>query len=875
MLNRTSSRFLRGAGQPDLKFLPFLLILIWLPFAAFAQSNDDCLSCHSDKTLKADNGSSLYVDLKSFNTSPHGKAGVSCVDCHQDLENQKEYPHPSPLKSASCLPCHEDIANVYLTSPHGKLLTAGDRRAPDCNSCHRDVHAMSSRHDACSSCDRCHKPVSSMLSQSGHGGAACACSECHGSHSLRQLKPGPKGGCQECHPHQFEAYAAGPHGVARGQGNLNAPDCIACHGGTHSVTRLANAREACQNCHQGRAEAVAGSVHGQAFSDGHGYSAVCYKCHTGHQVYLQKGRNRATCGGCHEKIEDEYEVSLHGYALSKGIRDAPDCTSCHGDHRILTAQDPESPIHRKNIHLTCGRCHGEESVMAEGLIRLPRAALTYEGSVHGQAIRRGLETAATCPDCHGDHSLRGAGDPRSEININNIAGTCGKCHNSIRMEYQESIHGRALKVGITDSPACTGCHGEHQILSPENPQSPTSAARQAQETCARCHNNPVIIRKYGLEGSVVQTYEDSYHGLAVRGRSERAATCSACHTSHNVQPAADSTSTVNPANVVETCRKCHPGANQRFAQSYTHARLGRLESPVNVVVRNLYLFLLLFIIGGMVIHNLIILNWHMLRAKRRQESGQTITRFDRMQIVQHLVLTVTFIGLAVTGFALKFPDAAWVRALSALGLHEGLRSVIHRVMAVLLIAFGVFHIGYILFSRRGREELIALIPTKKDAKDVWLSLMFHIGLSQDKPQFGQFEYSQKGEYWALVWGTFIMALTGFILWFPVRFMNILPVWAIEVAQTVHYYEAWLATLAIVVWHFFFVIFHPEMYPMSWTWLTGKMNVRDVREHHSLWYEELKREGVIKPDGEEKILEDDAESGEEEKSDSKPSESEDS
>ena len=62
--------------------------------------------------------------------------------------------------------------------------------------------------------------------------------------------------------------------------------------------------------------------------------------------------------------------------------------------------------------------------------------------------------------------------------------------------------------------------------------------------------------------------------------------------------------------------------------------------------------------------------------------------------------------------------------------------------------------------------------------------------------------------------------------------------AVTISQTIHYYEAWLATLAILVWHFFFVIFHPEAYPMSWTWITGKMPMEAVRKHHAGWHREL-------------------------------------
>jgi hypothetical protein len=52
-----------------------------------------------------------------------------------------------------------------------------------------------------------------------------------------------------------------------------------------------------------------------------------------------------------------------------------------------------------------------------------------------------------------------------------------------------------------------------------------------------------------------------------------------------------------------------------------------------------------------------------------------------------------------------------------------------------------------------------------------------------------------------------------------------------VATTVHYYEAILATLAILIWHFYHVIFDPDIYPMNWAWFDGKMSEEQFKEEH--------------------------------------------
>jgi formate dehydrogenase gamma subunit len=246
----------------------------------------------------------------------------------------------------------------------------------------------------------------------------------------------------------------------------------------------------------------------------------------------------------------------------------------------------------------------------------------------------------------------------------------------------------------------------------------------------------------------------------------------------------------------------------------------------------------------MVLHNLVIMNYYMMKRRREIETAQWVLRFDKSQVLQHLLLTVTFVTLVVTGFALRFPDAWWVLGLRGIGMTEPVRLNLHRVAAVGLIIASLWHAYYVLLTRRGKVEFRALWVSWRDVKEFVQNLRYHTFRSDRKVRFGRFDYSQKAEYWALIWGTVIMALTGVILWFPAATTRVLPAVTVSAAQTIHYYEAWLATLAILVWHFFFVIFHPEEYPMSWTWLTGKMSRESAEEHHPQWLaEEEERTGA--------------------------------
>ena len=586
-------------------------------------------------------------------------------------------------------------------------------------------------------------------------------------------------------------------------------------------------------------------VDGGVFENSIHGSLSCIDCHAdlagadpyGHASELAP----VDCSVCHDDIVSEYRQSLHYYARERGNTRAPACSGCHGTHNILPSSDPGSPSHRGNIVAMCGACHSSGGLLTDQLVRLPEAARGYALSVHGQAQRRGIDTAAVCSDCHGAHLLKGVLDPQSKINPVNVSATCGACHNDIRDQYDKSIHGRALSAGIVESPTCNTCHGEHQILSPKDPNAATSAARQAMETCASCHENPRMNAKFGLPGNVVSSYQDSYHGWAKKWDSPSAATCVRCHTAHWVLPERDPASTISEQNVTETCRQCHPKADKAFSTSYTHKTAAPSANPVPLWLSWAYMIIIPAVIGGMILHNLVIFLFYLMRRRREELAGDAISRMDRSQVSQHIALAASFTVLVLTGFALRYPDAFWVVPFKWIGLDETLRSIIHRIAGVTLIAISAYHVLYLATSRRGRRDLVGMIPRLRDLTDFIGNMGYYLGWRPHRVRFDQYDYTQKAEYWALVWGTVVMAVSGLVLWFPETAVSYFPTWIVQASQLLHFYEAWLAMLAIIVWHFFFVIVHPEVYPMSWTWITGKMNREEALHHHCEWVERLEKE----------------------------------
>ena len=340
--------------------------------------------------------------------------------------------------------------------------------------------------------------------------------------------------------------------------------------------------------------------------------------------------------------------------------------------------------------------------------------------------------------------------------------TCGKCHNSIAAEYQQSIHGQAVAQGNWSAPVCTDCHGIHSIKAHNDPNSPVSAQNVAQATCARCHEGVRLTQEFGVEGHRVSTYLASYHGLASRLGSQVVANCASCHGTHSIFPSSDPRSTINKANLARTCGQCHPGVTEKFTEAKVH-----VDAPLSADVgskavrwiRRFYLSMIFAVIGGMLLHNFII--WRSKVVARRKTQQQFVTRMPLRFRLQHATLLTSFFVLVVTGFALKFPDS-WFATMLAMGEH--MRGILHRIAAVVLIAVSIYHVFDSALSRDGRRLVRDLFPTLDDARGAWQNLCYYLGLSSRKPEFARFNYAEKAEYWALVWGMFVMAGTGLMLW---------------------------------------------------------------------------------------------------------------
>lgn len=582
---------------------------------------------------------------------------------------------------------------------------------------------------------------------------------------------------------------------------LEHEECVACHTQKEPGKPLVNM------------DIINNSIHNEL---------ECMDCHENiAKVPHDKSNTKVHCGECHDEADELYQTSAHARA-----KQAATCIHCHGTHGILSSIHKNSRVNRKNSVHTCAQCHNDRQLMKKSQVAFPNIVQAYRQSIHSASSSKNGVPNAVCADCHNSHATYRLFDMRAKIFKTNVPQTCGVCHKEIYNAFSQSIHGRKLAQGVPDAPSCTDCHGEHLIRSRTKKDSPTFATNIPKYTCAQCHGVKRFNEKYGLAKQTVETYMQSYHGLAFVMGDYSTANCVSCHGVHNILPSSNPQSLVHSHNLSQTCGQCHPNAGSTFARASIHSPAQPYHQQVFDIIEWFYVLLIIIVVGAMLFHN----SLHFgaaLKERYRQHLENTrrhaIDHFNRNMVLQHAILVISFTVLANTGFALKYSNEWWAVPFTWFEYGPPLRNSIHRMAGAIFCVACLYHLYFIVFTQRGRREIMAMCPHWQDIRDAYTALLHYAGLRKQKLVFGKYSYVEKLEYWALVWGAIIMIATGLLLWFENFSMNVLniPKWVLDAATLVHFYEAVLATLAIIVWHLYHVIFAPEIFPTNFTWLTGK------------------------------------------------------
>lgn len=328
------------------------------------------------------------------------------------------------------------------------------------------------------------------------------------------------------------------------------------------------------------------SVHGRA-------KISCIDCHSDLKGFKDfphpENLKKVNCSECHYDVLRNMEISIH-----KG---KVECIDCHGFHYILEKDNPRSNIYPLNVSEICNDCHLKKVKTKKGFefIKL------FEDSIHGKSLKKsGLIYSATCVSCHGSHDVRAVSSKDSPVSRTNIPYLCDKCHRGILQDFLEGVHGKSFLKGNIDVPVCTDCHGEHDIYPADQPKSKIYHTK-VPEVCGKCHANEILARKYGFSIFQVLTYQRSFHGIATKYGDLRTANCASCHDYHNIRRSSDPKSPTHPDNLSKTCGKCHKGVGRDFAKGKVHVWEEKRENIWAYIVRKFYTIMISVIIGGFLI----------------------------------------------------------------------------------------------------------------------------------------------------------------------------------------------------------------------------------------------------------------------------------
>jgi len=518
-----------------------------------------------------------------------------------------------------------------------------------------------------------------------------------------------------------------------------------------------------------------------------------------------------------------------------------------------------------------------------------------EPGVRTVEFGRSVHAGFACTDCHagyeapGPHELKplDAADAGLVKRFDDLKASpapraflaCSTCHADVAEQLAASVHGKWLKGegSRVAGPSCAKCHGAvHEIVKsvhePANAATNYSPAdRNILKRCEACHGDPRFAEAAGLKRDVQETFQDSIHGRLIAVGSKRAPACADCHgvaekddkgvfhpNAHRILPKTDPASAVAPGNKAATCARCHAGASENFAALISHRAPWESDHKVPHLLHVVFSYLAALTLLFFGVHVLIDLVYEVRMKLRKKEAHEDpaehekfVTRFDIHQRVQHWLMLSGVITLGITGWPLRgagSPEAIETsrKFLALFGGPYG-AALVHRFAAVVIIVSGVYHLAYLVILASKKRLPMSMVPMPKDAFDMRDNLLHMMGLLKDRPRFGKYSYLEKFDYWAVFWGMIMMVGTGFVLWFPVFFAQYAPHWVVTSAQIIHGEEATLALLFLFVVHFYNAHLKPSIFPMSWTWLTGKISLAQMKHEHEAEYDHLKRQQSKKDD----------------------------
>lgn len=567
----------------------------------------------------------------------------------------------------------------------------------------------------------------------------------------------------------------------------------------------------------------------------------------------------------HETAAQAYATSVHGLSRRQGASAAAACSDCHGSHYMVPVKSLESPVFKLNLPATCARCHSNPGLTKTYEIKYPLAASQYLDSIHGRGLlKMGLIVAPSCNDCHGVHDIKRSVYPSSPINRANVAKTCGKCHLGVEKTYDQSVHGQLSAKGDLRAPVCTDCHTAHQIANPEG----NHFKEISDQRCGECHRDRLAHYEETYHGKAMKLGQPNvapevaacydchgYHDIlpisdprSHLSKQNIVATCRKCHAGAN-------------ASFTEYDPHADP-LDREHSPAFYWTFVGMTALLVGVFTFfGGHTFFWLFRSGYLYLHD----SRKFREAKIGTQRGdEWFTRFSPYERFLHILVVTSFLLLVITGMPLKFYYTDWAKFLFGLLGGTQVARTLHHFGAVVTLLYFALHLGSVgvltwqrrrqlrdpasgrLSVRRIRDVLFgpdSMIPTVQDWKDFVAHQKWFFGKGP-KPQFDRWTYWEKFDYFAVFWGVFIIGFSGLIMWFPQFFTRFLPGWVINIALIVHSDEALLAAGFIFTVHFFNTHFRLEKFPMDTVIFSGRVSKSELLHERRRWYDRVVAAGQL-------------------------------
>jgi cytochrome b subunit of formate dehydrogenase len=543
-------------------------------------------------------------------------------------------------------------------------------------------------------------------------------------------------------------------------------------------------------------------------------------------------------------LKDRFLGSVHGQRQ---------CVECHTNITKL-------PHEKVVVTVSCVNCHRElleaaqDDNKPEAIAELSNVVQMidrYMKSIHAQPSKADQSrTNATCYNCHEAHYIYPKGTPNRNWWRLNLPYSCGACHTAELAEYKTSVHGQEVLLnGNPNAAICSDCHSTHDIQDPFLDKTQLLITKN----CGNCHKEQLA------------SYQGTYHGQVNTLGFAYTAKCFDCHGYHTIKRVTDPTSSVFPANRLQTCQKCHVDATAGFLSFEPHANDHDFARyPYTWVASKFMLLLLAGVFTFFWSHSAL---WYYRELRDHQQNksrphvrtdalgdngGAPVVYYRRWPAIwriAHLAFAICVIMLVLTGMTLLFSNTEWAPIISKLFGGPRVTGLVHRIFASAFLAIFFWHLSYVAF-RIGRSWKTfrwfgpdSMIPSWSDLKDAIGMFKWFFGLAP-KPQLDRWTYWEKFDYWAPFWGVAIIGASGAMLWFKGLTATYLPGWVFNVATIFHGEEAVLAAGFLFTVHFFNNHWRPDKFPLDILMFTGVMPLEEFKREHLIEYNRLVANGEL-------------------------------